>query len=143
MKSLTLNLAAFIVVLVEAVMSHSSGSAHAPALSLSCGCSQPMNSNVPCLVSAAEDTFRQKMLDKPEPAYPATAKTARVSGDVSVGVIVDPTGKVMFAWVEKSDDAALSSAALDAAYRLRVQPTVLSGQPVTVKSVVTYNFRLA
>jgi protein TonB len=108
----------------------------------SCGCSQPLASNVPCLVSATEDTFNQKVLDRPQPVYPADAKTARISGDVSVGVIVNQTGNVIFAWVEKADNATLSSAALDAAYKLRVKPTVLSGQPVNLKSVVTYSFRL-
>ena len=117
----------------------SSQTAAAPA---SCGCSQPLASAAPCLVSATEDTFNQRILDKPQPVYPADARTARIAGDVSLGVIVNQTGNVIFAWVEKSDNAALSSAALDAAYKLRVKPTVLSGQPVNVKSVVTYNFRL-
>jgi TonB family protein len=106
---------------------------------IDCGCSS--YSDVPCLVSAVEDTLNQKVISKPQPPYPAEAKAAHVSGDVSVGVIIDKTGKVIFAWLEKGD-VALSSAALDAVYELRVKPTLLSGKPVNVKSVVTYRFRL-
>ena len=142
MKSLALNVAAPIIVVLAAVLPNGAGSAP-PSSSVSCGCSQPTISNVPCLVSTAEDTFAQKVLDKPQPTLPTGAKTASVSGNVTVGVIVDQTGGVIFAWVEKSDNAALSSAAVDAAYKLRVKPTLLSGRAVNVKSVVTYTIRLA
>ncbi len=100
-----------------------------------------MSAEVPCLVSAVEDTLDRKLVSKPPPVYPEQAKAARISGDVSVGVIIDVSGKVIFAWLEKGH-AALSPAALDAAYQLRVKPTLLSGSPVNVKSVVTYRFRL-
>src|SRR5260370_36928333 len=133
----------FVVIgLVTFVNSNESHGSRTLATPASCVCSQPITSSVPCLVSATEDTFNQKVLDKPQPVYPANAKAARISGDVSVGVIVDRTGMVIFAWVEKGNDAALSTAALEAAYKLRVKPTVLSGQPVNVKSVATYSFRL-
>ena len=98
-------------------------------------------SNVPRLVSAFEDHINRKLISKPTPVYPPEAKAAGISGDVSVGVIIDETGKVAYAWLE-SGEPALSAAAVDAAYNLRCKPTLLAGKPVSVKSVVTYKFVL-
>jgi TonB family protein len=98
-------------------------------------------SDAPRLVSAFEDHVNRKLISKPAPVYPQEAKAARISGDVSVGVIIDETGKVAYAWLE-SGEMPLSSAAVDAAYNLRCKPTLVSGKPVSVKSVVTYRFVL-
>ena len=106
-----------------------------------CGCSDSASSNVPCLVSAFEDHVNRHLISKPEPIYPEGAKTAKVSGEVSVGVIIDKTGKVIFAWLEKGN-ALLGPAAVEAAYKMLCKPTLLSGRPVNVKSVMTYKFVL-
>jgi outer membrane biosynthesis protein TonB len=96
-------------------------------------------SDSPRLVSAFEDHVNRKLISKPAPVYPPEA--AGISGDVSVGVIIDETGRVAYAWLE-SGGPPLSSAAVDAAYKLRCKPTLLAGKPVSVKSVVTYKFVL-
>lgn len=93
------------------------------------------------LVSAFEDHVNRKLISKPAPAYPPEAKAAGMSGDVTVGVIIDETGKVAYAWTE-SGEMPLSAAAVDAAYKLRCKPTVVGGKAVSVKSVVTYRFVL-
>ena len=97
--------------------------------------------DVPRLVSAFEDRMNRKLITKPVPVYPPEAKAAGISGDVSVGVIIDETGKVAYAWLE-SGEPALCCAAVDAAYDLRCKPTFLAGKAVSVKSVVTYKFIL-
>jgi TonB family protein len=99
-------------------------------------------SDIPRLVSAFEDHVNRKLISKPAPAYPPEAKAEGISGDVSVGVIIDERGKVAYAWLE-SGESPLSSAAVDAAYNLRCQPTLLAGKPVSVKSVITYKFVLS
>jgi protein TonB len=99
------------------------------------------HSDTPRLVSAFEDHINGKLISKPAPVYPPEAKAAGMSGDVTVGVIIDETGKVAYAWNE-SGEMPLSAAAIDAAYRLRCKPTVIGGKPVSVKSVVTYRFAL-
>ncbi len=99
-------------------------------------------SDSPRLVSAFEDHVNRKLINKPAPVYPPEAKAAGISGDVSVGVIIDETGKVAYAWLE-SGEPALSAAAIDAAYNLRCKPTLVAGKPVSVKSVVTYRFVLS
>jgi len=99
------------------------------------------SSDTPRLVSAFEDHVNRKLISKPAPVYPPEAKAAGISGDVSVEVIIDESGKVAYAWLE-SGEPSLSSAAIDAAYKLRCKSTLVAGKPVSVKSVVTYKFIL-
>src|SRR5712691_7642772 len=71
-----LSLLVVVIGLVTLFLLNVARSSQPLAAPASCGCSQPLASNVPCLVSAIEDTFNQKVLDKPQPVYPADAKTA-------------------------------------------------------------------
>lgn len=75
----------------------------------------------------------------PKPIYPDVAKRARVAGLVTVEVIVDETGKVVSARAV-SGPTMLHQAAMSAATQARFSPTLLSGQPVKVSGVITYNF---
>ncbi|MDT4896350.1 MAG: periplasmic protein TonB [Acidobacteriota bacterium] len=80
-----------------------------------------------------------KAISKPQPAYPAIARAARASGTVTVQVIVDEGGKVISARAV-SGHPLLQQSAVQAAYQARFSPTLLSGQPVKVTGVITYNF---
>jgi len=82
-----------------------------------------------------------KAISKPQPAYPAIAKAARASGTVTVQVTVDESGKVVSARAA-GGHPLLQQAAVQAAYQARFSPTLLSGQPVKVNGVITYNFVL-
>ena len=82
-----------------------------------------------------------KAIDKPEPPYPSIAKAARASGTVTVQVTVDETGHVVSAQAV-SGHPLLREAAVQAARRARLSPTLLSGKPVKVSGVLTYNFVL-
>ena len=82
-----------------------------------------------------------KAISKPQPAYPAIAKAARASGTVTVAVTVDESGKVISARAQ-GGHPLLQQAAVQAAYQARFSPTLLSGQPVKVNGVITYNFVL-
>ena len=82
-----------------------------------------------------------KAISKPEPPYPALAKAARASGTVTVQVTVDETGKVVAAKAV-SGHPLLQSAAVAAARQATFTPTLLSGKPVKVTGVLTYNFVL-
>jgi protein TonB len=82
-----------------------------------------------------------KAISLPQPVYPPMAKAARVSGTVNVQVLVDETGKVISA-TAVSGHPLLRQAAVQAAYRARFTPTLLSGQPVKVQGIITYNFVL-
>jgi protein TonB len=80
-----------------------------------------------------------KALSLPRPAYPAIARAARASGTVTVQVTIDESGKVASASAV-SGHPLLKQAAVQAAYGARFSPTLLSGQPVKVTGVITYNF---
>jgi len=80
-----------------------------------------------------------KAISLPKPPYPAIAKAARASGTVTVQVTIDETGKVISARAV-GGHPLLQQAAVQAAYGARFSPTQLSGQPVKVTGVITYNF---
>lgn len=80
-----------------------------------------------------------KALNLPKPDYPSTARAAGASGTVVVEVTVDETGKVVAARAI-SGHPMLRAAAVNAARQARFAPTKLSGQPVKVAGVITYNF---
>ncbi|MBC7911623.1 MAG: energy transducer TonB [Pyrinomonadaceae bacterium] len=82
-----------------------------------------------------------KAVSKPQPAYPPIAKSARAQGTVTVQILVDESGKVVSASAV-SGHPLLRAAAVQAAYRARFSPTLLSGQPVKVSGTITYNFTL-
>lgn len=80
-------------------------------------------------------------VSKPLPAYPPVAKAARAQGTVSVQVVVDEQGRVVSAQAV-AGHPLLREAAAAAARQARFTPTTLSGQPVKVAGVITYNFDL-
>lgn len=82
-----------------------------------------------------------KALSLPAPSYPEVARRARASGTVEVEVVIDLSGKVISAKAVKGP-MMLQGAAEEAARRARFSPTLLSGQPVKVSGVITYNFNL-
>jgi protein TonB len=82
-----------------------------------------------------------KALSLPAPSYPDMAKRMHVTGVVEVEVVIDTNGKVISAKAVKGP-AFLTAAAELAAKQARFTPTLLSGQPVKVSGIITYNFSL-
>ena len=82
-----------------------------------------------------------KAISKPAPAYPPIAKAARASGTVTVHILVGENGDVITASAV-GGHPLLQQAAVAAARQARFSPTLLSGQPVKVSGVITYNFIL-
>jgi protein TonB len=80
-----------------------------------------------------------KAISLPKPAYPAIARTAHASGTVVVQVVIDENGNVISAHAV-SGHPLLQGVAVSAARSARFSPTKLSGQPVKVTGVITYNF---
>lgn len=75
------------------------------------------------------------------PNYPATARSARISGKVTVFLMLDEKGAVSA--VERTDGPELlRRAAEDAARRWKFRPTLINGQPVRVAGYINFNFSL-
>jgi TonB family protein len=82
-----------------------------------------------------------KAISLPNPVYPAIARQARASGNVTVQVTIDEDGSVISAQAV-SGHPLLQSAAVTAARQAKFTPTKLSGQPVKVQGVVVYTFAI-
>jgi len=80
-----------------------------------------------------------KAISLPKPPYPAIAKQAHASGTVVVQVTIDENGGVISARAV-SGHPLLQAVCVSAARQARFSPTKLSGQPVKVTGVITYNF---
>ena len=80
-----------------------------------------------------------KAISLPRPAYPPIARQAHASGTVVVQVTIDENGTVISAHAV-SGHPLLQAVAVAAARGARFSPTKLSGQPVKVTGVITYNF---
>lgn len=80
-----------------------------------------------------------KAISLPKPAYPPIARQAHASGTVVVQVTIDENGNVISAQAV-SGHPLLRAVAVSAARGARFSPTKLSGQPVKVTGVITYNF---
>lgn len=83
-----------------------------------------------------------KAITKPQPPYPAIAKTARAHGTVVVQILVDEEGKVISASAV-SGHPLLRAAAVQAARQARFSPTMLNGKPAKLTGVVFYIFTLS
>ena len=82
-----------------------------------------------------------KAISKPAPPYPIIAKQAHIQGPVAVQIVIDEQGRVISAKATNGPPL-LQGAAVQAAYQARFTPTLLSGQPVKVTGIITYNFVL-
>lgn len=80
-----------------------------------------------------------KATSLPKPPYPPAARAVRASGAVTVQVLIDENGRVVSA-TATSGHPLLRAAAAAAARGARFSPTMLSGQPVKVTGIITYNF---
>lgn len=78
----------------------------------------------------------------PSPTYPESARRLRMSGLVSVEVVLDETGMVISARATNGP-AALRDVSVQAALHARFSPTKLSGQPVKVTGTINYKFTLS
>ena len=80
-----------------------------------------------------------RAISLPKPTYPPIARQAHASGTVVVQVTIDENGNVISAHAV-SGHPLLQAVAVQAARGARFSPTKLSGQPVKVTGVITYNF---
>ncbi|CAN5738590.1 hypothetical protein BH24ACI3_BH24ACI3_05800 [soil metagenome] len=80
-----------------------------------------------------------KATSLPNPEYPPAARAVRASGAVTVQVEVDENGDIVEASAV-SGHPLLRASAVAAAREAKFSPTMLQGQPVRIRGVITYNF---
>jgi TonB family protein len=80
-----------------------------------------------------------KAVSLPTPAYPANAKAQHIFGAVSVNVVIDEKGRVIWARV-MDGPPLLQDAAAKAACRARYTPIKISNRAVKANGIITYNF---
>ncbi len=76
-----------------------------------------------------------------KPVYPALARSAHVAGVVTVEATIGPDGKVIDTKIVRSVPL-LDQAALDAVQQWEYTPTLLNGEPVSLRVTATINFTL-
>jgi TonB family protein len=93
----------------------------------------------PLLVRVGVGVLEKKAISKPAASYPAEARDKGISGEVMVEVTIDESGNVESA-LALSGPSQLQEAALRAARQARFSVTALSGKPVKVVGILTYQF---
>jgi protein TonB len=94
-----------------------------------------------CSFKVSGGILNGKAVSLPQPVYPPIAKAARATGPVAVEVLVDESGEVISAKAV-SGHPLLQQSAVEAARQAKFSPTRLSGRPVKVSGLVTYDFAL-
>ena len=87
----------------------------------------------------SKGVINSQALSLPKPPYPAAARAIHASGTVTVQILLDEQGRVISARAV-AGHPLLQAAAVKAAYQARFSPTILSGEPVKVSGMITYNF---
>ncbi len=82
-----------------------------------------------------------KLISQPLPEYPQAAKAANEQGVVRLQAVIGKDGRVKEVQV-LSGPPLLVNAAEQAVHQWRYHPTILSGQPVEVSTVIDVNFAL-
>ena len=88
---------------------------------------------------AAGGVLNGKAIRLPKPEYPTVAKAMHASGVVVVQVLIDERGDVVSACTI-AGARELQAVSEEAARGAKFTPTKLSGKPVRVLGVITYNF---
>lgn len=85
---------------------------------------------------------RPVLLSKVEPAYPTTARMARMTGRVTIDAVIGLDGGVESAEVSSSTSTLFNEAALDAVRHWKYRPALMNGRPVRVYFKVAVEFVL-
>ncbi len=106
------------------------------------GATQPVvKAAVPNKIIVSQGVMAGSILSRPEPAYPAIAKAARIQGTVILSATISRAGTIENLTVV-SGPAMLTQAAIDAVRNWRYRPYLLNGQPVEVQTLVNVTFTL-
>jgi len=101
----------------------------------------PEATPIPKMIKVSGGVVSGNAIKRVQPPYPPIAKAAHAAGQVQVQVVISEDGHVISADV-LNGHPLLREAALAAARQWVFKPTELSGVPVKVQGVLTFNFTL-
>ena len=102
-------------------------------------CTTPDRPKPPVEREMQAGAFCGKAISLPKPSYPAEAHAKGISGTVRISVVTDENGDVIWAKAMEGDPLLLD-ASINAACQSRYSPEKISGRPIKVNRIITYNF---
>ncbi len=84
---------------------------------------------------------RARFLELPLATYPDEAAAAKASGNVRLHLVLAADGTVKYIFPTKSEPYRLTEAAMEAALRVKFEPAVSNGQPVSQFAILVYEFK--
>ncbi len=91
---------------------------------------------------AREVTHKARIIDKREPSYTETARTELVAGTVVLTCVFAADGTIQHVLVLQSLTHGLTQASVAATKRIKFEPALLNGRPVSTFMQLEYNFSL-
>lgn len=88
------------------------------------------------------DIRRAKAVSTPAPAYPESARKAKLSGSVVLAVAINEKGQVDDVRVVRSSDRTFEQNSMDAARQFSFLPAMKNGKPVAIQMDVEMGFNL-
>ncbi|MEP6818916.1 MAG: M56 family metallopeptidase [bacterium] len=88
-----------------------------------------------------EKVKKGELIEAPRPVYPEEAKEQKIEGIVAVVITIGDDGHVIYAKAD-SGPKELYAVSEAAALKARFKPSLLNGEPVKVKGVMSYKFVL-
>ena len=95
----------------------------------------------PAPVVMSGGVMAARLIHDVHPEYPTIARMIHLAGTVQMRAIIATDGSVLNLEVV-SGNPILAKAAVDAVLQWRYQPTLLSGKPVEVETLVTVEFHM-
>jgi TonB family protein len=98
--------------------------------------------SAPTTLSGKETSQKARVLSKPEPSYTEAARRAGVTGTIVLRAIFSSDGEVKSVRVSQALPFGLTTAAIQAAHRIKFTPAMKDGRPVSMYIQLEYNFNL-
>jgi len=100
-------------------------------------------SDSPVIVEAGIEVSPPRALHRVQPQYSEAARRIRFEGAVVLSLLIDTEGKVADVGVLRSLPFGLTENAVAAARQWRFEPCIYNKKPVSVRMVLTVQFRIA
>jgi TonB family protein len=85
---------------------------------------------------------QMNLVTKVQPVYPASAKAARIQGQVMLETVISKEGEPLDIRVLASPSDDLTQSSLEAVRQWRYKPTLLNGSPVEIVTDIVVNYTL-